>query len=145
MAGIKGNKKHANKTSFPNQKTYVGRPRIVMAKFREIYNNAIERQTILSWTDACMSVKWRVGKCDYWARKIPILDSFKKEIMAVIGARVNTGTLMGDFQSTPGIYRMKQLGETDQQTIVETGKKEVVYSVDAETIKAIGKTLEGEY
>ena len=54
MAGKKGNKKHANKTSFPNQKNWRNKkhPAVVLRKLSEMIENARTDTNILCWQDA---------------------------------------------------------------------------------------------
>ena len=46
-----------------------------------------------------------------------VLDNIKKEINDLVIARVNKGALKGDYNPTAGIWRMKQLGETDKREV----------------------------
>jgi hypothetical protein len=119
MAGKKGNKAHANKTSYPNQKNNRKDPKIIYRKFAEIYNNVItdKGNKITSWQSACLSIGWRVTKMDYWANKTPIFGIYKKEIKEVLISFVDNKALNGDFNPTASIWRMKQLGEIDKQEI----------------------------
>ena len=80
MAGIKGNKKHANKTSFPNQKNNKKCPKVVARKFLQMEKNASVDEDILCFEDACKSIGWRGSKVDYWVKKIPIFENLKKDI-----------------------------------------------------------------
>lgn len=117
MAGKKGNKAHANKTSYPNQKNNKKEPRVIYRKLAKIYENVIEDKgnNITSWQSACLSISWRVTKMDYWCEKTPIFGTYKKEIKEVIISFVNNKALKGDFNPTASIWRMKQLGERDRQ------------------------------
>jgi hypothetical protein len=119
MAGIKGNKKHANKTSYPHQKNNKKHPAVVLRKFSELVKNAKEDNDILCWQDACMSINWRDSKVNYWCGKIPIFANLKKDVQNIIIARVNKNALKNKFNATASIWRMKQLGEVErsEQTI----------------------------
>ena len=88
-------------------------PKVVMRKFQEIYQNAIIDKEVLSWQQACLSIGWRVTKCDYWAEKISVFGTLKKEIMKIVASRVNSGAIKGDFNPAASIWRMKQCGEVD--------------------------------
>lgn len=117
MAGKKGNKAHANSTSYPNQKNNKKNPAIVLRKFKEMINNARTDDNILCFQDACHSIEWRDSKVNYWCDKIPIFATLKKDIQNIITRRINKGALTGDYQPTASIWRMKQLGETDEKVI----------------------------
>ncbi len=113
MAGVKGNKAHANKTSYPNQKFNKKNPAVVIRKFYEMLENARSDKKILSFQDACSSINWRDSKVNYWAKKIPIFATLKTDIQNSIVARINKEALEGEYNPTASIWRMKQLGEKD--------------------------------
>jgi hypothetical protein len=115
MAGIPGNKKHANKTSYPNQKQYTGKhPNVVFRKFAAMIKNAKKDDEILCFQDACISIDWRSSKVEYWCNKIPVFKNLKKDVQDIIISRVNKKALKGDFNATASIWRMKQLGEKEK-------------------------------
>lgn len=147
MAGIKGNKSHANKTSFPNQRNWSNKkaPAVVLRKFKEMYENAKTDDNILCFQDACMSIGWRSSKVDYWAKKIPTFGSLKTDIQNIIVSRVNKNALFGDFNATASIWRMKQLGEIDKQETNlknDGGKFEAPIIPSKEEIKSISDNLD---
>lgn len=117
MSGIKGNKGHANKTSFPNQKNWRNKkhPAVVLRKFSEMIENTKNDNNILCFQDACHSVNWRCSKVNYWCDKIPTFATLKSDIQNIIVSRINKGALDNDFNSTASIWRMKQLGERDEK------------------------------
>lgn len=117
MAGKKGNKSHANKTSYPNQKDNTKHPNVVMRKFIEMINNSMSDDDILCFQDACISVEWRPSKIDYWVNKIPVFEDIKKDIQNIIISRVNKNALKMKFNATAAIWRMKQLGEKDSSDL----------------------------
>lgn len=117
MAGVKGNKAHANKTSFPNQKGNKKHPAVVLRKFSEIIENTKTDENILCFQDACLSIGWRSSKVEYWVKKIPVFENLKKDIQDIIISRVNNNALRNKFNATASIWRMKQLGEKDKQEI----------------------------
>lgn len=90
-------------------------PKVVLRKFQEILKNAIDDQEILSWQDACLSIGWRVTKCDYWVGKHSVFETIKKEVHNIIISRINKKGLKGDYNPTMVIWRSKQSGETDTQ------------------------------
>lgn len=126
MAGKKGNKAHANKTSFPNQKTNAKEPKVILRKLKEVLENAIEDETITSWQGAVRSIGWRVTKMDYWTDKIPAFGIYKKEIKQILICRVDSKALNNKFNATQSIWRQKQLGERDEKfQDVKTNGKEI--------------------
>ena len=132
MAGTKGDKRHANSTSYPNQKLNIISPKIIYRKFLEMLKKSIENDDILCFQDAYMSVGWRGSKVDYWIKKIPILESFKRDIQNVIVARINRKSLQGTFNSTASIWRMKMLGEYEVQKVEQTVNSNIDIVVDGE-------------
>ena len=90
-------------------------PKVVIRKFREMLENAKNNEDVLSFQDACASINWRDSKCNYWASKLPVFATLKKDIQDTIVRRINKKTLKGDYNPTASIWRMKQLGEKDTQ------------------------------
>lgn len=126
MAGIKGNKKHANKTSYPNQKMNRKEPAVILRKLKEILNNAINDPDITSWQGACNSIGWRVTKMDYWCAKTPIFGTYKKEVKQILISKIDTKALNGDAVPAPAIWRLKMLGESETiKTDITTNGKEL--------------------
>jgi hypothetical protein len=54
---------------------------------------------------------------DYLANKYDVLGRIKKDTMVEVKRRINKGSLEGDYNPASGIWRMKQLGDTDKQEI----------------------------
>lgn len=92
-------------------------PKIVIRKFNEMMDLAKNDDSILCFQDAYIRIGWRSSKIDYWINKLPVFGNIKKDIQQIIISRINRGTLTSKYNSTGGIWRMKQLGETDSQTI----------------------------
>ena len=97
-------------------------PKVVYRKFMEMYKNACDNNTILSYEDACYSIGWRDSKCNYWSDKLPVFATLKSDIQAAIRRRINKGALNGDFNPTASIWRQKQLGERDEKYLDHTSK-----------------------
>jgi hypothetical protein len=114
MAGKKGNKAHANKTSYPNQKGHNKHPNVVFRKFAKMIQNTKDDENILCFQDACISIDWRSSKVEYWCKKIPVFKNLKKDIQDIIISRINKNALKNKFNATASIWRMKQLGEKDK-------------------------------
>jgi len=89
----------------------------------EMYNNADTDNNILCFSDACKSVGYRDSHIDYLIKKFPVFEDFKRDIQKAVVRRINKGAILGDFNPTSCIWRMKQLGEVDQsnQNINMTG------------------------
>lgn len=94
-------------------------PKPMLRKFNEMLIEAQKNEDILCWFDACKAVNLRNTKGDYWAEKVFVLGKLKKEIQNTIISRINKNALIGEraggFAGTASIWRMKQLGEKDQQ------------------------------
>ena len=149
MAGKKGNKKHANSTSFPNQKNNTKSRKVVIRKFMLMLENAKVDDNILCFQDACQSINWRVSKIDYWIKKIPKLSMYKKDVQDTILSRINKKALLGQHVPAPAIWRMKQLGEKDEQKINHQNNggefkssTVSVSQIDKEAIKIIADKLD---
>ena len=130
MAGIKGNKGHANRTSFPNQKNNTKPPKVIIRKAVKMVKLAQEDKDILCFQDACYAIGWRSSKFDYWMKKIPILENIKKDVQNAIVRRINKKALESDYHATASIWRMKQLGERESTNIDHTTGGEKINEVD---------------
>ena len=102
-------------TSYPNQKNRTIPPKVMIRKFQEMLENAMKDPEILCFQDACLSIGCRSTKIDYWVNKMPVFESYKKEIQNVIISRINNKALNNKFNATQSIWRQKQLGERDTQ------------------------------
>lgn len=145
MAGKKGNKAHANATSYPNQKDNKKHPAVVLRKFSEMIKNSETDEEILCWQDACHSIGWRDSKVNYWCGKVPVFANLKSDVQNSIIRRINKGALTGDYQPTASIWRMKQLGELDEKSINQKGSV-INYNTEVtrEEAKDISEALEDE-
>lgn len=132
MAGKTGNKAHANSTSYPNQKNNAINPKIVFRKFKEMKSNTETDEDILCFQDACKSVGWRYTKIEYWIKKIPSLDNYKKDIQNIIISRINRNALRNKYNPTASIWRMKMLGEYEVQKVEQTVNSNIDITVDGE-------------
>jgi len=125
---------NGEKTRFKaGNKAAVKSPKIVIRKFKEMYENAKKDNTILCFQDACMSIEWRSSKVDYWVNKLPVFENIKKDIQNIITSRINKAALEGDYNPATSIWRMKQLGERDTQY------QEVNSTVKQTNIISLGK------
>ena len=57
----------------------------------------------------------------YLADNQPVLETIKKDIQQAVIRNVNKGAVKGVFAASPAIWRMKQLGEKDEQHVKSTG------------------------
>ena len=85
---------------------------------------------------------WR----DYWMKKFPILEFFKKDIQQRIISTINEGALKFSFAAAPAIWQRKQMGEKD--TMYQDGKLEKTHVVLTEEerdakIKKLEQKLKG--
>jgi len=119
MAGVKGNKKHANKTSFPNQYYEYEKwtEKAVFEILFKMLENAEKDENILCLQDAIISVKLYSSSLTYLIDKFPKFVNIKSDIQNVITSRINKNALTGEFNATASIWRMKQLGEVDKQEV----------------------------
>ena len=125
MAGKKGNKAHANETSFTSESEKGNKAAEkwteseAVNQFAEMYKNAQTDKDVLCLQDVYLKYEMRSSTFDYLINKFPVLEAFKKDMQNAITSRINRGAILGEFQQTASIWRMKQLGETDK-TVQET-------------------------
>ena len=83
---------------------------------------AMHYDDVLCFTDACVKARYSPSHVNYLVDRFPVLVDIKKDVQNYIASRINKGALTGDYVATPAIWRMKQLGEKDQQFQEVTGK-----------------------
>ena len=83
----------------------------------DMRDNAETNDSVLCLQDAIRSVDLYSSSLNYLIDKFPVFENIKKDIQDIITARINKGALMGDFVPAPAIWRMKQLGEKDEQEL----------------------------
>jgi len=70
------------------------------------------------------------------------IASIKNDIVAMIISRINKGALLGTYAPSPAIFRLKQLGERDEQHINTTANtKQEITVVSKEAQKAIDEMI----
>ena len=89
---------------------------IAKEAFEIMVQNAANHKDIFSVYDCYRSAGIRGSMFHYLVDKFPVLENYKKEIQEAIAARINKGAILGDYNPTACIWRMKQLGEKDQST-----------------------------
>ena len=83
---------------------------------------AMHDDDVLCFTDACVKSGYSPSHVAYLVKRFPVLEDIKKDVQNYIASRINKGALTGGYVATPAIWRMKQLGEKDQQFQEITGK-----------------------
>lgn len=113
-----GHKDKKNKTSFkPGNKA---NEKYNLEQATELFNNVYE---FAKTNNRCYSLQnaihshTRHSTYYHLLNRFPELDKFKKDTFAVIIDRLNIGAIEGDFNPTACIWRMKQSGEVEKQTI----------------------------
>jgi hypothetical protein len=100
-----------------------------MVEFIKALEFAEKDSRCLCLEDAIHHAKIPYSTYDYLANKYEVLGRIKKDTMAEVKRRINKGSLEGDYNPASGIWRMKQLGDTDKQEIkqeVTSNQLEVV-------------------
>lgn len=91
--------------------------------FETVYNEA-KKHDCLSMQEAIINSDIRSSTFYHLLDRFPVLESIKKECELLVLSRINKGALIGDYNPTAGIWRMKQLGEKDEkhQDFTSNGK-----------------------
>ena len=100
-----------------------------MVEFIKALEFAENDETCLCLEDAIHHAQIPYSTYDYLANKYEVLGRIKKDTMAEVKRRINKGSLEGGYNPASGIWRMKQLGDTDKQEIkqeVTSNQLEVV-------------------
>lgn len=111
MAAPKGNKYTEKYTSEKAEE--------LLIKAKEY---AMSTRDCFSIQEAILHVGLPISTFYNLIKKHDVLEDIKKDIDAIIISKVNKGAILGDFNATACIWRMKQLGETDKQEIEQTNK-----------------------
>lgn len=83
--------------------------------FESMLEYATSHNDVLSVQQAYIDFGMPCATYYYLIDKHPVLETIKKGINDLLISRINKGSLVGDYISTPAIWRMKQLGEKDTQ------------------------------
>lgn len=79
----------------------------------------------------------------YLACNHDVLQEIKQDIADAIVSRVNRKGLIGDFNATMSIWRMKQLGEKDEQHVKTSNvTKSIIEVTDNETKEEVDKLID---
>ena len=149
MAGKKGNKDHANKTSFTkdeqkgNKNAEFWDYKCVKELFADMLEVSISDDEMYCLQDVIHSVGlYRTGM-DYLISKFPVFGNTKKDIQNVIIARMNK-LAFTDRDKNPAIaiWRMKQLGEKDTQyQNIDQNVKQTIDKETADFLKKLDEKL----
>lgn len=117
-----------------------------LPRFEDALKYATENEDCLCMQDAVIQTGIPSVTFYYLVNNHPVLKSIKQDIAEQIIARVNRGAIKDIFGSSPAIWRMKQLGEKDQQYVEQVTKNDtkIVVSSDeaAEEIKKLKERFE---
>jgi hypothetical protein len=88
-----------------------------LPRFHDALKYAEESNDCLCLQDAIFQTG--IPYCQFYqlAKDQQVLNSIKEDIQNAITKRINKNALKGDFSAAAAIWRMKQLGEKDQQFI----------------------------
>ena len=134
-----------NSTSFKEgNKIAAKKPAVIHRMIKKMYENAMIDSDILCFNDACKSIGSRSSKIEYWVKKNSVFENYKKDIQSAIVSRINKAALIGKYSAAPSIWRMKQLGESDERIIDNrsTDGSMSPIKLDSETAKAISKRID---
>jgi hypothetical protein len=134
MAAAKGNN-YAREWTLEN----------ALPRFEDALKYAEENEECLCLQDAIFQTG--IPYCQFYqlSKTEQVLNSVKENIQNAITKRINRNALRGFFTSAAAIWRMKQLGEKDQQYIdqnnTEIIKQEIIVNSE-EAKKEIGKLID---
>lgn len=106
MAAAKGNN-YASEWTVEN----------ALPRFKDALKYAEENENCLCLQDAIKETLIPISTFKYLVENQKVLALIKEDIMAAIIRRINRNALNGTFKETSSIFRMKQLGERDEQTV----------------------------
>jgi hypothetical protein len=109
-----------------------------LPRFEDALKYAIENDDCLCLQDAIAQTGIPYATFYYLAGNHKVLNSLKQNIHNEVIRRINKNALKNKFAAAPAIWRMKQLGERDEQhiTTFENVKQEVIVS-DKKTKKEL--------
>ena len=88
-------------------------------KFQEVYESS-KKGKFLSLQEAWIESDIRPSTAKWLVKNYEVLAAIKKDINEAIISTINRGSLKEGMNPTASIWRMKQLGETDRQEVVQT-------------------------
>jgi len=88
--------------------------------FSKMIEDAKKNDECLSLEDAYLNLDVSNSTFYYLLDKFEVLGSYKKDLMAIIRARINRNALKNKYNATASIWRFKQLGEEDRQKVDNT-------------------------
>lgn len=109
-----------------------------LPRFEDALKYASENDDCLCLQDAIAQTGIPYSTFDYLAENQEVLGTIKKSIKAEVIRRINRLAMKDQAPASPAIWRMKQLGERDEQHINQTGDiKNTVIVSDSKTAKHI--------
>jgi len=109
-----------------------------MPRFEDVLKYAIEDDTCLCMQDAIRQSGIPSTTFYYLVENQPVLKCIKQDINDAIISRINRLALKDEAPAAPAIFRMKNLGERDEQHIAQSGSiKQEIIVTDAATAKEI--------
>ena len=112
-------------------------------RFEDALKFATEDETCLCMQDAIVHTGIPNRTFYYLVNNEPVLHTIKEDIQDQIVRRVNRKALDSTYAAAPAIWRMKQLGERDEQHINTTGSTETkIIVTDQKTVEDIEKLKE---
>lgn len=116
-----------------------------LPRFEDVLKFAREDDTCLCMQDAIMQSGIPTTTFYYLVENQPVLKCIKQDINDAIISRVNRLALktIDPCPASPAIWRMKQLGERDEQHITQSGSmKQEITVTDKQTASEIEKMKE---
>lgn len=92
-----------------------------LPRFEDALKYATEDDDCLCMQDAVAQTGIPITTFYYLVENHKVLKSIKDDIAAQIVRRVNKGAIRDQMAASPAIWRMKQLGERDQQYLEQSG------------------------
>jgi len=118
--------------------------------FEDMLDFTMNNDQVLSVQQAYIDYGMHPATYYYLTDKFPVLESVKNGINDILISRVNSGCLKGDLVATPGIWRMKQLGERDEKAIDHKSSdgsmtpKADLSKASTETLKQLQKEIDAD-
>lgn len=114
-----------------------------LPRFQDALDFARKSADCLCMQDAVAETGIPITTFYYLVNTQEVLKSIKEDIQAEIIRRVNKKALDQTYAASPAIWRMKQLGEKDEQHINTTGSTEQkIIVTDQKTVDEIKKLRE---
>ena len=113
-------------------------------RFEDALKYAMENDECLCLQDAIFQTGIPVSTFKYLVANQKVLASIKEEIMSAIIIRVNKRAIKNEAPAAAAIWRMKQLGEIDEQHVNQTGNTQPPINITVQSSGAKISTSEDE-